>query len=89
MERNIQRGFIKKLSKIGFARKISAENYAGMPDVLFVLSGCVYFLELKTLEGKVSKVQQHTIDMINYCGGDARILRGSGEMEAFINEITN
>ena len=88
LERNIQKTFMNKLNKLGFARKVEATNHAGMPDILFLCKSKVYFLEIKTDTGVVSKIQQYTIDQINAEGGDARVLTGAIEIDRFLIEIT-
>lgn len=61
----------------GFCRKISQGVYAeaGIPDLLFIYEGHYFGFEVKRpLVGKLSAIQQRTIDLIERSGGTARVV---------------
>ena len=44
--------------------KFSSPNHRGVPDGIFIRSGCVFFIEFKQLGKKPTKLQRLTIDKI-------------------------
>jgi len=46
----------------------------GIPDILGLVNGRFFALELKATDGTVSALQQRCVDMINKCGGYAEIV---------------
>lgn len=60
--------------------KIADKFTAGIPDLIIVINGRVIWIELKTPKGKVSNIQQYTIDKINSAGGRAYICRSVDEV---------
>jgi len=71
LEKSLQQ-FAKKLAKTYsiLCYKINSENHRGMPDLLLVDQGLVYFIELKSPSGKgrLSPLQELTIQQLVRAG---------------------
>ena len=48
---------------------------AGVPDVICCLDGRFFAFEVKTPDGRVTRLQEHTIDKIKVAGGRAFVVR--------------
>ena len=59
---------------------------AGVPDLLICCKGKFYGVELKAEKGRVSRLQEHELKLIEEAGGRALILKPSG-LERFLEEI--
>jgi hypothetical protein len=51
--------------------KLSDKYYSGYPDLLLIINGMCCFIEIKTPIGKVSKIQEYTLQKIREAGGFA------------------
>lgn len=58
---------------------------AGIPDIIACIDGRFYAFEVKTPEGKTTKLQDATIRKILACGGTASVVRSVDEVRAVIN----
>lgn len=58
---------------------------AGIPDIIACIDGRFYAFEVKTPEGKTTKLQDATIRKILACGGTASVVRSASEVRAVIN----
>lgn len=64
-ESSIENKVCKYAEQKGFSQfKLSAIWNAGIPDRLFLYKGKAFFIEFKTKSGRVSKLQQLTINEI-------------------------
>ncbi len=69
LESKIQKKIIDKLKKDGFfIIKIIRANISGIPDILAIKNGKVFFIEVKTDNGKLSEIQKHRIQQIKENG---------------------
>lgn len=81
-ERFMQRKGIWQL-----ARYQAQSNQNGLPDRLYLYKGYLLGLELKTDEGKPTKLQLKKLDEINKNGGIGLIIRNVEEVEHLIKII--
>ena len=58
---------------------------AGIPDIIACIDGRFYAFEVKTPNGKATKLQDATIRKILACGGTASVVRSVDEVRAVIN----
>lgn len=88
-EKNLEsklRAEIKNLG--GVAYKFLSPGNSGVPDRIILLpGGKIIFAELKTDEGKLSKLQELQITRIKNLGFDARVVRGLAGVEELLDEI--
>jgi Holliday junction resolvase len=57
---------------------------AGVPDILACIDGRFFAFEVKTEEGKLTKLQEATIGKILAAGGKAFVVRSVGEVRAVL-----
>lgn len=60
---------------------------AGIPDLILCYKGQFIGLEVKTDDGKPTKLQEATIRKIKACGGIAVVVRSVAEVKAIIESI--
>tara|TARA_R110000787_G_C13443394_1_gene446734 strand:+ start:10794 stop:11090 length:297 start_codon:yes stop_codon:yes gene_type:complete len=71
----------------GITRKWVSPGRDGVPDRIVIISGQVYFVEVKTLDGDVSPVQHREINRLRAHGANARWVRGSTGVDNFIKSV--
>jgi hypothetical protein len=57
---------------------------AGVPDVICCLDGQFFAFEVKTPEGRLTKLQEHTIQRIKDAGGHAFVVRSVDDVKAVL-----
>ena len=60
---------------------------AGLPDVICCINGRFVAFEVKTPSGKLTKLQEATINKINAAGGFARMVMSVDEVKEIINNL--
>tara|TARA_R100000808_G_C2148145_1_gene156256 strand:- start:1350 stop:1586 length:237 start_codon:yes stop_codon:yes gene_type:complete len=76
-EQKIQAKRIKQLEKEGFyVIKLIQTNKNGIPDLVALKDDCILFSEIKTKNGKLSKLQQHRLKELNKHGFRTEVYRG-------------
>lgn len=83
LKANVMR-MLKKEYPLAWVWKISDKFYSGIPDLLILISGRALFIELKTLEGETTKLQDHTIAEIRKRGIEAHVARSVKEVKEII-----
>ena len=71
------------------ARYQAQSNQNGLPDRMYLYKGYLLGLELKTDEGKPTKLQLKKLDAINKNGGIGLIVRNVGTVEQLIKIINS
>ena len=87
LEKNIE----KRLREMVLARKGLTYKFigleAGVPDrIVITPNGTVWFVELKTKKGRVSKIQSHQIGRLKKVNANVRVLYESYGVDDFIEE---
>ena len=62
----------------------SAMQQAGLPDVLAMKGGRTYFFEVKTEEGKATRLQAATIERLREFGAMAWVVRSVADVEEYL-----
>jgi hypothetical protein len=57
---------------------------AGIPDIIACISGRFFAFEVKTLSGKLTKLQEVTIGKIHAAGGQAFRVTSAAEVKAIV-----
>jgi len=57
---------------------------AGIPDVICCLDGRFFAFEVKTPEGRLTKLQENTIQRIKDAGGHAFVVRSVDDVKAVL-----
>jgi hypothetical protein len=74
--------------KGGLAYKFVSPGRVGVPDRILILpGGRVVFVEVKTLTGKLSRIQKFRLDEMWERGAEIRVLYGLEAVEAFVEEL--
>ena len=68
-----------------YVQKTIGVSRNGFPDVLVIVHGTVWFLELKTNTGIPSQVQEREIARIRRAGGNVWILYGKTDCVTWLN----
>lgn len=72
----------------GLFYKFLSPNNPGVPDrILISPTGVVWFVELKTNIGRLSKIQTQQIGKLEKRGVNIRIIRGWEAAKKFIDEV--
>ena len=58
---------------------------AGIPDIIACINGHFYGFEVKTEDGKPTKLQEATIRKILAAGGTALVVRSANEVRTVVN----
>jgi Holliday junction resolvase-like predicted endonuclease len=74
---------IKELG--GITRKWVSPGRAGVPDRIVIVKGVVAFVEVKTMDGKVSTVQQREMERLEQAGASVFIAFGKPGVDKFIS----
>lgn len=86
LEKNLQKNILKICKEYNIlTRKLNAESQRGWPDLILLLpNGTVIFLEVKTKTGKLSKLQEYTIQEIKERKGNVHVVRSTEEVKTII-----
>ena len=57
---------------------------AGVPDIIACICGVFFAFEVKTAQGRITKLQDATIRKILACGGKAVVVRSVDDVKAAI-----
>jgi len=86
-EQDIQTAIIKGLESRGaYVVKVIKASKSGVPDVLACLDGKFIALEVKTIKGKVSPIQEYHVQKVLCAGGICGIVRSVDEALRLIAE---
>lgn len=69
--------------------KFSSPNKRGVPDRLVVSPGGVFFVEVKGPTGRLTKLQNKTIEDLLRQRADVWVVRNREEVQSLIREIEN
>lgn len=70
--------FLKDLKKTWFF-KVHGSMFqrSGVPDIVGIINGTFFALELKAENGKPTALQVYNVKQLNWCGAYARIIKPS------------
>ena len=60
---------------------------AGIPDIIACINGRFVAFEVKTESGRLSKLQEYTIQEIRKAKGQAFVVRSAAEVAAILKEL--
>lgn len=89
-EKTLEERFVKRIKQRGgIAYKFVSPSNAGVPDRIVLLpQGKIGFVEVKSPEGgKLSRLQEHTLNKLRLLGFKCFILRDKSEIDKVIDEI--
>ena len=85
LEKDITAAILRRLKAVPrcFAWKEHGGLYgtAGVPDVICCLDGRFFAFEVKTPEGRATRLQEQTIHRIRVAGGHAYVVRSAADVK--------
>ena len=89
LEKEIERRMCKLVrERGGLTYKFVSPNAPGVPDrIVITPQGVVWFVELKTATGRLSKIQRHQKAELEKCGANVRAIHGWDAAREFIDEV--
>lgn len=89
LEKEIERRMCEMIRKRGgLTYKFTSPGNVGVPDRLVITpTGVVWFVELKTETGRLSKLQKHRIAELEERRVNVRVVRGLQGAIDFVNEV--
>jgi len=88
-EKDIERKLLNSINKLGGrCYKFKSENNRGVSDRIVIYNGHVYFVEVKTIKGVISKHQLRFRDEVLINGGEHHFIIGIEGLKVFIDYIT-
>ena len=88
-EKRVERHLVVGVKKLGgMCLKFVSPGTSGVPDRLIITKdGRIIFAELKTDVGRLSKIQEFTINEMRKRCADVRVLYGLQDVKAFLDEL--
>jgi len=88
-ESKIERRLVQGVKACGgMCMKFTSPGTPGVPDrIVLTPDGRVYFVELKTIIGRLASIQRWVIGEMQKRGADVRVLRGPDEVKIFLEEV--
>jgi Holliday junction resolvase len=87
-ENKVERLLDTEFKKIGgLTRKWVSPGRDGVPDRICIVEGRVYFVEVKTIDGKLSKVQEREIKRLEEVGVHAHVVYGAVDVHILIETV--
>ena len=89
LERDIERQLCRIVKERGgLTYKFVSPNSPGVPDrIVITPDGAVFFVELKTLKGKLSPIQRWQISEMKKRKTNVRIVKGIEGVKEFVEEV--
>lgn len=86
LEKNLQKNILAICKKESIlARKVDSTSARGWPDITAVLpNGQVLFIELKTATGKLSKLQEYTLQKLQENNANSYVIRSVKEFRQIV-----
>ena len=90
LEKEIERRMCEIIrERGGLTRKFVSPGNDGVPDRIVVTpAGVVWFVELKTETGRLSKIQKYQIAEFEKRNANVRVIYGWEAAKEFVNEVT-
>lgn len=73
----------------GITRKWTCPSHNGVPDRIVILKGVVWFVEVKTNDGKLSEVQKREHIRLKDVGAKVVTLYGRAGVDEFMERLVN
>lgn len=88
-ERDVEKFLREQVEKRkGICLKLTSPGQDGMPDRIIVMpAGRVYFVELKTRSGELSKVQRYQLRRLTDLGQTCSVIYGRKGAEEFLRDL--
>lgn len=89
-ENKVERYLDSEVMKLGgITRKWVSPGVDGVPDRIVFLNNRVFFVEVKTVDGRLSQAQIREIKRLRDHGADVRICHGATGVDTLMGELRN
>jgi hypothetical protein len=89
-ESQIEKYLVDQVKAIdGLCWKFVSPGVSGVPDRIILIEGHTYFVEVKTEDGRLDKLQHHRCRQIRDRGISVNIVRNKDQVDALIDRILN
>jgi hypothetical protein len=89
IESQLERKFVRSVKDAGgVTYKWVSPGTLGVPDRIVIYNGRVIFVELKTITGRLSPIQEHIHYMLRQNGAEVYLLKGEEQVNDFIEALT-
>jgi hypothetical protein len=89
-ENKVEKYLDKEVQKLGgITRKWVSPGRDGVPDRIVIIKGKVFFVEVKTTDGKLSDVQRRECDRLEDAGADVTVVYGDASVDWFIEMVNH
>lgn len=87
-ENKVERYLDSEILKLGgITRKWVSPGVNGVPDRIVIVNGLVWFVEVKTVDGRLSPWQKREIERLNDHGVAALVVYGVEGVDEFIQDV--
>ena len=87
-ENKVERFLDSEIMKLGgITRKWVSPGVNGVPDRIVIVKGHVWFVEVKTVDGKLSPWQSRELDRLKSHGANVAVVYGERGVKDFIDEV--
>lgn len=87
-ENKVEKYLDKQITALGgLTRKWVSPGRDGVPDRICIVKSLVWFVEVKTVDGKCSPVQLREHTRLSDVGADVRVVYGEQGVDDFIRNI--
>ena len=87
-ENSVEKFLDEEIVKIGgITRKWTSPGRSGVPDRIVIVEGLVTFVEVKTLDGKLSSDQEREHVRLKEAGAAVLTVYGRESVTAFVNTL--
>lgn len=87
-ENKVEKYLDEEVKKVGgITRKWVSPGRDGVPDRIVIKEGNVWFVEVKTVDGKLSPAQEREIIRLTQSEAQVRVIYGKDGVDDFIREV--
>lgn len=88
-EAKVEKHLDKRIKELGgLTRKWVSPGRDGVPDRVVIIHGVVWFVEIKTVDGRLSVVQKREQKRLTDAGANVTTLYGQTDVDKFIYYLT-
>lgn len=88
-ENKVEKYLDSEVTKLGgLTRKWVSPGRDGIPDRICIINGTVWFVEVKTSDGKLTPTQKREHDRLRAAGALVHTVYGESEVDTFIEVLS-
>jgi hypothetical protein len=88
LEKDIERWLCRTIKERGGLTRKFLSTESGMPDrIIIIPGGAVWFVELKSDKGRLTKIQGYQISELEKRGANVKVIYGMDAAKRFVEEV--